>query len=389
MYVAFGASSFESGVRVSVNSSSSQGGYSVLYSDNGGDSFSALNGTASFEAVPSGQVLPRSGVKRMVYDVSKVKNSDGAFSVVACAVDDNDVLAGVYLSGNNGLDWTEIASGRSSALHPFSNSADVARGQGSYDATISFHPNDPNKFFIGGVELYGYNSGNWSNIATNGSGGLASIKHVHADQHEFEWDSQGRLYIGSDGGVTVSEDGLKFLAHNRGYNVTQFYDIGIDRFGAVAGGTQDNGTLYNVGTATDYSEMEFTEILGGDGFTTYLSDINSEAAVVTSQFSFFARRNNKQLGWDYDTSIFSKVMIEAVKKTNKDKNAFSGGSSGQPFFTVFDVFENRYDKNTKDRVVFLPKKEYKAGDSVSYESPTLKVVFDTVTPSYSSRFVLY
>ena len=59
---------------------------------------------------------------------------------------------------------------------------------------------------------------------------------------------------------------------NRGYNVTQFYGIAFDRDGAVMGGTQDNGTLYNNHTLSTYKE--FRQVGGGDGFECEISYFN-------------------------------------------------------------------------------------------------------------------
>ncbi len=461
LYVAFGAKTFE-GREVQVNTAGIQRGYSVLFSDDGGDSFQSLPGTEgwnvnvvcadvldadkiwiggigsklrlhsydqgtdalvmhpdvpatvididfsgdgklmivgglksgvttyrstdggnTFEAYPTGQVLPRSGLKRMVYDVSQVKNKNGAYSVVAVGVNNTEVLQGAYLSEDAGLTWQQIAQGKSKSLYPFSHEKEGIPGQGLFDATVSFFPDDPTKFIVGGTQLFGYYNGNWSKIAEyHEAFGLSDQTWVHADKHRLTWDSQGRLYIGSDGGVTVSDDGAKsYIAHNRGYNVTQFYDIAVNRYGDIAGGAQDNGTNFKSGDAADFSAFEFRSIGGGDGNTVYLSDIDRKAVIASSQYSNIRRINGGTAGWDKPSSIFSAVVNEAVNKTvgGKDKSYGEEGI-GQPFVSIFGVFENAYDKNTKDRITFLAEKEYKAGDSVSYVSRTLGVLFDTVTP---------
>ena len=62
----------------------------------------------------------------------------------------------------------------------------------------------------------------------------------------MEWTSTDRLYVGNDVCIGITNDyGMTWYPANRGYNVTQFYGIAFDKDGAVMGGTQDNGTLYN------------------------------------------------------------------------------------------------------------------------------------------------
>ncbi len=82
---------------------------------------------------------------------------------------------------------------------------------------------------------------------------------------KMKWDDNNRLYIGNDGGVNITNDFAdNWYPANRGYNVTQFYGIAFDRNGAVMGGAQDNGTLYNDHSLSTF--QEFVEVGGGDGF---------------------------------------------------------------------------------------------------------------------------
>ena len=135
---------------------------------------------------------------------------------------------------------------------------------------------------IGGIDVW-----RWKQTVNNPpSGGFRKVSqwfvdpsssiYVHADNHEMEWDNNGRFYSGSDGGVSVSNnvdatnpDAIEWFVANRGYNVTQFYGIAFDKFGAVMGGAQDNGTLYNDHSNNTYKE--FREVGGGDGFECEIS----------------------------------------------------------------------------------------------------------------------
>ena len=82
---------------------------------------------------------------------------------------------------------------------------------------------------------------------------------MHSDIHAFEWDpfNSNKLIVGCDGGMFRSLDGgLNYSAINKGFNATQPYAIGFERYpalgvsgfpmGGVACGNQDNGTTYNL-----------------------------------------------------------------------------------------------------------------------------------------------
>ena len=215
-----------------------QAGTRTFVSNDGGLTFEPRYGNGAGEIGTSGS--------RIEYAISKTKNSNNNYTMYASRTSAN--LVGMDISLDNGVTWSNFV-GTPGANSPL---ADMYRGQGTYNTTNSVDPTDSKNFFIGGIDIW-----NWKQTSNNPpAGGFDRISfwaaqptadiYVHADNHEMQWDASNRFYIGNDGGIGISDDkGESFFPSNRGYNVTQFYGIGFDRNGAVIGGAQDNGTLYN------------------------------------------------------------------------------------------------------------------------------------------------
>ena len=147
---------------------------------------------------------------------------------------------------------------------------DFTRGQAFYDLVIAVDPTNDQNLFVGGIDLFkSTNAGNsWSQFSSwYGSG----FQEVHSDQHAFAFGNGdvNKMLIGNDGGVFYSANkGTNTNARNNGFNVTQFYTVGVAPSGASAGdsfsaGAQDNGTqqFNSVGPGINGS----TESQGGDG----------------------------------------------------------------------------------------------------------------------------
>jgi len=205
-------------------------------SKNGGvdwlDRSSATNTANPISAVSS----------RIEYAISHEKDN-GKYYMYASAA--NSFLTGIWMSSDNGDNWTQVAPANNQqpgSFSPFSTGGGSS-GQGTYDNIITAVKGNPKKLILGGIDTYSWSTtGNWTQLSqwflspTN-------PRYVHADNHELKWDKNGRLYIGNDGGVQFSDDGGEtFHPANRGFNVTQFYAIGASAHGDVIGGAQDNGT---------------------------------------------------------------------------------------------------------------------------------------------------
>lgn len=155
-------------------------------------------------------------------------------------------VGGIYLTTNGGDTWTPFSiSGLQNAYSNF----------GWYFGKIILQPGDDNQLYLPALQLWKKTpaSGNWVGSSAG-----------HADVHDLVFSSNGRKYVGNDGGVYFQDPGNIGWTRCVNLPVTQFYHTNYnphqpDKYYA---GAQDNGT--NVGNAQDINNWQ--QIFGGDGF---------------------------------------------------------------------------------------------------------------------------
>ncbi len=160
--------------------------------------------------------------------------------------------------------------------------------QGWYDNVIAVDPVDPERVWVGGIDLFRSDDGgvNW---------GLASYwwqpenneKFAHADHHviafhpQYNGTTNQTMFVANDGGVQRTEvaraatakgdraacdpalSQVKWKSLNNNYGVTQFYHGTVYPNGtSYLGGTQDNGTQFG---ADALGVNGWYDIYGGDG----------------------------------------------------------------------------------------------------------------------------
>lgn len=334
------------------------GSNKTFVSNDGGSSFTDKSGSGATQ-VPV-------GAARIEYAIS-ASRVNGSYSLYAVRTNSN--LQGMNLSHDNGVTWHQFigASGTPSNL-------DIYRDQGTYNSIVSVVPTDNKKILIGGIDVW-----QWKQTVDGAqpSGGFEKLtewflsptspKYAHADNHEMKWDGLNRIYIGNDGGIGISDDyGQNWYPANRGYNVTQFYGIAYDSEGAVMGGTQDNGTLYN-----DHSWstlLEFIEVGGGDGFECEISFFNRNVMFSSIYYNSISRSGDRGASWASFVPNFPSSYDPA-------------GTEGSihPFFTVAKLAEY-YDLNSEDSVTFIATKDYAAGTTISIPSLSTGDSMKYVTP---------
>jgi len=189
-------------------------------------------------------------------------------------------------------------------------------GQGWYDLTIAVDPVDPNRVWVGGIELFRSDDGgvNWG-VAGPGYDFSTDIgiSVVHPDQHtivfhpKYDGASNQTVYIGNDGGLYRSDNargpilttpaaackpatvGVKWAVLNNNYGVTQFYHGSVSADGKTyIGGTQDNGTL--LGT-DDKGVNDWRLINGGDGAFTAIDQTDPNVLFGAFAGGMFFRKS--------------------------------------------------------------------------------------------------
>lgn len=337
-------------------------------SNDGGATFADKSGTVANNRIPA-------GASRVEYAISPTKNSSNNYSIYVTRTGGN--LIGMHVSHDNGENWSRFvgSSGTPSDL-------DIYRDQGTYNSVLTVTPNNPERILIGGIDIW-----EWKQTVSNPpAGGFEQLSlwfldptnssYVHADNHEMKWDMNGRLFIGNDGGIGISDNyGATFYPANRGYNVTQFYGIAMDRDGSVMGGAQDNGTLYNNFTNASYNE--FSEVGGGDGFECEISFFNPNVMFTSVYHNSISRSGDKGLSFGAFGPNFPA-----------NYGPVGTASAAHPFHTEF-VLAEYFDPNSQDFVTYMPKKDYAAGatvrvpslstgDTITYQTPTALYYDDTV-----------
>ena len=359
----------------------------VVVAGDGNKVYTSTDGGANFTLVSSigAGGVTTSGTKRELA-ISQEKNSNNKYTVYASV--SSSTMIGVYQSKDNGEagTWTQVAPASNFVGNPPTAPQCTwcpfvsAGGQGNYDHIIAVAPgNDGENAILGGIDVYlreGNNATGYNFSKKSFWGADPFLPYyVHADNHEFKFDSQGNLYIGNDGGIGKSLAGQNFMSFfapfNRGYNVTQFYNIGYSNYGDVIGGTQDNGSLYNDKTGT--TPKEFVEVKGGDGFTCDISTINPDFQIASVYNGGIERSEDK--GNTY--ANFFSTQVQACG----EPGATSGGLGS--FFTTGRLWETEYDANSTDTIIFVADADttYYAGDTVKAFSATFNIPYSYVLTS--------
>jgi hypothetical protein len=208
----------------------------IYKSTNGGLTWSLLNVSASLQ--PSfGRISL--GVGPLV---------SGQTEIIAAIADANSTssnLLGVFKTTNAGNTWTQLTGQFVSGNSGFCNA------QCFYDMTIRVSPTNANLIFAGGAAniatiIRSTDGGStWSEASNNFPG-----PGPHVDTHAFAYSSNGKVFVGNDGGIwstsnpTAPAASVAWSNLNAGLGITQFYSghsIHPSTPLVGFGGTQDNG----------------------------------------------------------------------------------------------------------------------------------------------------
>jgi hypothetical protein len=311
----------------------------LYVSNDGGNTFTRVNDGGSFSGFPEG------GFGTAEIAISR-NNSEIIYVSLALP---NGYLRGVFASVNGGVTWNVIApqsfnNGQLSQFAPFFNSLSA---QGWYDHMLTSVPSDESEEIImGGIRMWRWELTSatpgitaWEEVNANFSSGPGlppSPIYVHSDIHTDAWDSEGRLYSGTDGGIYRSDNnGATWAELVQDYVTTQYYSIAFNQFGQVLGGLQDNGSLWlNLEGANPKFAQRFS---GGDGFSCEISQYFPDYMFSTLYFGEVFRST------DGGTSITTMDDLTAVS---------SGG--GTDFNTDIAIHENPNNENSEIFVEYSP-----------------------------------
>ena len=226
-------------------------------------------------------------------------------------------------------------------------SNDFTRGQAFYDLLIAVDPVNDEVLYLGGIDLFKSINGGTSYMQLSHWYGGFGYQNVHADQHGLAFGNgpsgNSKIVFGNDGGVYYSSDGgFLTTSRNNGFNVTQFYSVGVAPVGAVGGnlfndyfaaGSQDNGTQYFSSVPSGLNPSVTAQ--GGDG-----------------AFTMFDQGANKYFisNYVYNRSINRRTTDGALKVINSESTTNGAFICPMVLDSNLDILYSDYSSGTNYQI---------------------------------------
>jgi photosystem II stability/assembly factor-like uncharacterized protein len=182
----------------------------------------------------------------------------------------------VYRSDDAGATWRRVSQSNDRPM---------------YFSQIRIDPNNPDRVYMGGVDLFMSNDGG-ATFATN------AASTIHDDIHAI-WinpANSSHVMIGGDGGIGISYDMSQTYRFVANLPVGLFYHVGYDMEPPynVCGGMQDNYDWCGPSTSRNGGGIynhEWFQVQGGDGFVAIPDRLDSRIIYSESQDGNITRRN--------------------------------------------------------------------------------------------------
>jgi hypothetical protein len=261
----------------------------------------------------------------------------------ASAAYPNGSLYNIYRSTDKGATWSIIGPGGSSTFQPLGT-------QGSYDNTVAVHPTNPNRVYVGGLDMWEWQLGGTWTQKSIWYLDRTSIYYIHADHHFYVFNPSNPniMFIGSDGGVSRSTDaGETFMTMNINYSTIQSYAMACSPTGMIMTGCQDNGTIYlpRAGAFPKHG----TDVKGGDGGWPAFSYINPEAFFATTYYGGTGRSPDKGANFYPAPDGTSQFFSARMYALGAPGSTFPSG-----FVTPLLNWESFNDTYSADSITFEP-----------------------------------
>lgn len=197
--------------------------------------------------------------------------------------------AGLFKSTNAGVSWTKI------------NDQNIAGWQGWYSHDIAINPANPTEIIYAGINTWkSINTGLTFSQKTANTWTMGEVpvdvpeggpNYVHSDIHAVYYHPiNNKLFLATDGGVFVSDDGeLPYTTLNGGLQTTQFYaNMGSSATNPdfCIAGAQDNASYVYKGNPSWWREI------GGDGMSASVNQWNDQVVFGSWQGLNIVRSND-------------------------------------------------------------------------------------------------
>jgi hypothetical protein len=244
-------------------------GTGIFKSIDGGSTWTQLGGRLPSGNGPGGALeqgrialaISHTNSPQTIYTVI---SDSGAFDDFSINPPDNrfGTLFKFMKSTDGGLTWADQTFGMPQVLGG-QNFFRGKAGQGWYDIAVAVDPTNANIVYVGGTTNFG---GAGIVESTDGGNTWSVIPGgTHTDIHAFDFDANGKLLNGNDGGIyrldNPKPSALKWADLNSNLQITQFTGVALHPTdpNIAYGGSQDNGTeKFN-------SVPGWKQVVGGDG----------------------------------------------------------------------------------------------------------------------------
>lgn len=266
-------------------------------------------------------------------------------------------LRGVFVSKNKGETWRLVGPGASPVFNVFGNAANTTH-YGDYAASVVVSPTNPDKIFVGGVNV-------WEGLKVLETGFYQWQQKTLGDAglyfHQIFINpaNEGNAYMASDQGIYLTDDAFfSNKSVNKNYRTSMFYTVAYDDKGRVAGGSQGNGVVFldQTGNTPETGNAILPSFVGG---SVEFSMINPSAVFYSSTAGNLVRSN------DLGVSPANEFIYGSEITNN----------NGGVFITPFKLWESFNNPNSRDSITFHAKANYNAGDVLSLKSKNAQFPF--------------
>jgi photosystem II stability/assembly factor-like uncharacterized protein len=189
-------------------------------------------------------------------------------------------LSGLYRSDDGGATWRRV---------------NAANPRPMYFSKVAIDPSNPDRVYMGGVNLHMTNDGGKS-MVTN------AAQSIHSDFHTIWIDpnNSNHLKIGGDGGVAQTYDMSRTWVQLANVPLALFYHVSYDMETPynICGGLQDNYTWCGpsqVRFVRGIVNHDWFQVQGGDGFVG-LPDLRDSRIIYSESQDGNMQRKNKITG---------------------------------------------------------------------------------------------
>ncbi len=316
---------------------------SRVYGDGGGKVFSSTDGVTFTEkfAIPNAsrtQIAVSKSIPGKVYVVAELNQPAAPATAIVETV--------IYKTTDGFVTNSVLAQPGNIANEGRLTTYGYTGQQAGYDLMFEIDPSNDEKLVTGGINNYDTADGGTSWTQRSNWTGLI-LQEVHSDSHAafYATNDSSKMLFGNDGGVYYSNDGgVTISPRNQGFNVTQFYSVGVapttngmpgDNFVA---GAQDNGSQMFLNATPGLNTT--TEVQGGDGAFSMMDQDGFDQYRITN----YVYNNTIRL-YNYATNTIRNIATESG--TTGDNGAFI---SPMALDSKLDILYSDYSKAANNRV---------------------------------------